>query len=364
MLLKIISIFKKKRIKRRYLILLITIIVLLLILRNITKDYEASYDINKYNVEEIVKDKTITINIKNDGVVYKYLLLSKRKAKRKIVKEIKEEIIDEYTCLTPIIDKISTYTICYKDGEFVDKDLLVNNLEYQEISSDIKYNELGSEEYMLVWKYDGFYSFNKDEQNTINLLDKNRYSNDLMKQIDKYLLFPKYEEDYTFTDFHLIDMTNLKSYTIKGTNEISYDSYYCGQYKNNIYLFDNKNENLYKINYKKKTYELIGSNLIGYEKLVNGKVKKADLKEYTIDKITYFNDEENLISVVDNYIEYDNFKYRFATNDIKVIYSNNYDVFYIYKDNIYKYSLNKTKEVLHYFELNFNSDNTVFIYQK
>ena len=184
-----------------------------------------------------------------------------------------------------------------------------------------------------------------------------------MIEIDKYLLFPKYDEEYTFDSFVLMDITTKKTYEIKSNNTISIDSYYAGIYKNNIYLFDNKSENLYKINYKKRDIELVGSNIKGYEKIENNKVVDASLKEYKNDKITFFNKDNSPITIEDNIISYNYFKLKYAAK-AKVVYNNGYDIFYINEDNIYKYSLGETKNILHYFELNFNTNNNVFIYQK
>ncbi len=355
----------KRKIKKEYKIvfILILLLILFLFIRNITKDYSISYKLNGYNITEIVKDKTINIIVEKDNIEYKYLLFSKRKAKRKIVDKIKEEQIEGYTCLTPLIDKIKTYTVCYKDNEFITKELASGSLKVSSSNKDLEYYGLNDNEYLLVWKYDGFYYYNGINEEEIKLFDKNRYNNDLMIEIDKYLLFPKYDEEYTFNSFVLLDITTKKTYEIDSNNTISIDSYYAGTYKDNIYLFDNKSENLYKINYRKKNISLVGSNIKGYEKVVNNKVVDASLKEYKTEKITFFSKEESPIIVDNNIISYNYFKIKYAAK-AKKVYNKGFDIYYINEDNIYKYSLENTKNILHYFELNFNTNNNVFIYQK
>ena len=218
---------------------------------------------------------------------------------------------------------------------------------------------------MLIWKYDGFYYLNKNEVKNLNILNENRYSNDLMIAKDNYLIFPKYEKDYTFNSIIVINMETGKYSTIKYDYDINIDSYYAGSSKNILYLFDNKNEKLYEINYKKDKITLVGSESLGYFKLVKGKEVKASINEYTKEKITCFEEEGNVISADSNIITLDNgFKYLYNNNDVKVIKVIDDEVFFIYKDEIFKYSKGTTKFICHDFELNFNSDNVVYVYQK
>ena len=186
-----------------------------------------------------------------------------------------------------------------------------------------------------------------------------------MYQIDAYLIFPKYDNNYLFSSFYVLDMTSGKYTEISTNYSINYDSYITGNHKNSIFLFDNKNENLYEINYKNKKVSLIGSEIKGFIKYENKKKKEALKEDYTINKITYFESNEKPIIAVNNTFIYDNgYKFKYNQEEVLPINNINDTVYFIYKDNIYKYDEGITTFIAHYFELNFNNNNNVFVYKK
>jgi hypothetical protein len=199
---------------------------------------------------------------------------------------------------------------------------------------------------------------------SINLFNSERYSNDLMFKIDNYIVFPKYQNNYLFNTFIILDMTTGKYKEVETKYSINYDSYYVGNNKNSLYLFDNKNENLYEINYKKNKVDLVGSSIRGFIKYENGREKNAKLEEYTKDKITYFDSEEELVKVNNNVISYNDYELKYSDYDVNATIVIEDKVYYVYKDNVYKYDKGKTTLVCHYFELNFNSEGRIFVYIK
>ena len=90
----------------------------------------------------------------------------------------------------------------------------------------------------------------------------------------------------------------------------------------------------------------------------------AKLEEYAKDKITYFNEEESLVKASDGKLFYNDFILKFSDIDLKVISVIDDIVYYVYKDNIYRYEKGTTNLVCHYFELNFNSEGRIFVYNK
>ena len=96
-------------------------------------------------------------------------------------------------------------------------------------------------------------------------------------------------------------------------------------------------------------------------------LRKLRLSEYTSGKVNFFNKKEEVLSVNSNYLSYKynkEVKTKFFTEEVNVVSTNKDKVYFIYKDNLYSYSMGKIKEIAHYFELNFNSKDNVFTYIK
>ncbi len=344
---------------------ILCLFIILIILKYYLGDYTVNYNIDKFNIEEKVLDgyTYIKINYEDNTFVYKFDL--KRGLKRNRVESIKLNETDGYLCVMPIIKNLDTYFLCSKDDDLFTLSTL-DVLEEVKFSEDIEYvNKLNYNEFIYLWKYDGFYTLNKDLE-TINIFNSDRYSNDLMYSFDKYIVFPVYDKEYLFSDFYLLDMSTGKYKTIKTKYSINYDSYYVGNRKNNIYLFDNKNNVLYEINYKKLNVKVVGDEMKGFIKYEGNKKKSASLSEYTNDKITYFSGEDSFLEVNKNYYSYDGdtwIKY-FSEEDIEVVGNVNNNIYFIYEDNLYKYSNSNVSLILHYFEYNFNKSNITFCYNK
>ena len=341
------------------------IFIVIVLIKFFAGDYNINYVIKNYKINEKVINKYTYIDIKDDGYTYFFKYKLSRNLRKKRVEDVKVIEKNNALCIKPLIKGIDTDYICNKDNELMTENTL-KNLDDTKFSEDIKYNKyLNRNEYLYIWKYDGFYTFN-NEMGTLNLLSTDRYSNDLMSTFDKYLLMPVYDKEYMFSNFYLIDMETGKYKTIKTNLSIHYDSYYAGTHKNKIYLFDNKSNKLYEINYKKLTIKSVGDEFKGYIKYENNRKKKAKLSEYTKNKITYFETKEELIKVDKNKFSYDNktwIKY-FNEEDIKVIKVYNDSIYFIYQDNLYKYSNSKVNLIIHYFEYNFNKNDITYIYNK
>lgn len=339
------------------LIYIFSLIVVIILLKYYLSDYEVKYKVNNYNVVEKVSDNYTYIDIYVDSVKYSFKYDLKRSINKKRVKKL--DISDG--CVRPIMSGYDTYFICYKDGEFTTKNIEIDDSKFDE---DIKYNKyLDSSEYIYIWKYDGFYKFHSDME-SVNMFLSDKYSNDLMISYDKYLLMPRYDKEYTFSDFYLLDMKSSKYKTIKSKYSIHYDSYYSGIYKNKVYLFDNKSNELYEINIDKLSVKLVGNEFKGYIKYVNNKRKSAKVSEYTKDKITYFKTKDEFMYVDKNKFSYDKVSYvkYFNSEDIDIVSVYKDVIYFIYEDNLYRYKDSDVSLIIHYFEYNFNKNNITFVY--
>ncbi len=342
-----------------------SLIIIIILFKYFTGDYKINYKINEYKITEEVKKNNTYISITSENNTYNFKYDLKRSLNKKRIKKIEVKKQDNYICIKPYIKNYDTYYICKSDTEYITESAL-NNLTTQKFTEDVKYNKnVSSNEFIYIWKYDGFYTFN-NEMNTLNLFSTDRYSNDLMYSFENYLIMPVYDKEYMFSDFYLIDLETGKYKTIKTNLSIHYDSYYAGINNNKLYLFDNKSNKLYEINYKKLTVKQIGDEFKGYIKYENNKKKTAKLSEYTKDKITYFNKEDEFIEVNKNKFSYDGktwIKY-FNEENINVVKVYKDIIYFIFEDNIYKYSNSKVNLIIHYFEYNFNNNEITYIYNK
>lgn len=342
---------------KKKLVIVLTLVLVIVVIKYFTGNYTITYKVGDYSVKEVVKDSDIYVEVTDkDGVIYNFL----KNGKRNFTKKMVSKITSEDGCIKPN----GFYYVCNSDTLEV-KDLGVS---YVKNLKDFNFNgNLNSNEHVLIWKYDGFYYLNGSEYKTINIFKKDRYSNDLMIIKDKYLVFPNYSEEYMFDGFIIMDVSTGKYKEFSTNFSISYESEYVGEKGSNLYLFDKKNNNLIEINVKKAKAKIVGDKINGYFKYDGLKKVRTKLSEYTSGKVNFFNKKEEVLSVNSNYLFYKynkEVKTKFFTEEVNVVSTNKDKVYFIYKDNLYSYSMGKVKEIAHYFELNFNSKDNVFTYIK
>ena len=150
---------------------------------------------------------------------------------------------------------------------------------------------------------------------------------------------------------------------------LDFDSYIVGNIKNKLYLFDNKYSILYEIDVKKEKTKIFGNNELGFTKYVDGEFVSCSKTEYKIDKIKFNNKTSNyeysVYGMFKSINENTNLKQRINNNSVKIYHENYNDIYYLYNDNFYKYSPLKGSQMIFYnYELQFNNENTIFVYNK
>ena len=149
--------------------------------------------------------------------------------------------------------------------------------------------------------------------------------------------------------------------------KISYNFYYLGTYKNNIYIVDRKDKAEYKIDLNKKSI----INIV--DKYDNGIIFNKKLNKISINKLINNNynfnyDNYTNYNILNNklYKTYYKSKLNISISNKKVdqiIKTDNEEVIYRVKNKIYSYNkTNKEQIMLIYNELEFNSNNQIFIY--
>lgn len=365
--------------KKAFLIL-ITIMIFIVTVHYYSYSYDINYSLGDFEINEIYnsKNKIISFNIEYKEKQYYFEIGRNRFLQKKLLNNINLIEEDNIICILADSKKIDTYPLCYENDNYVSylaiNSEVLNEYKHQydieEVLENFKYfNNLNKNEYVALWKYNGFYIMNGDNIKTINLFKKDRYNIDLAIIVKDKIIMPNYDESQYFKSLIVLDITTGKHEMIEGKYDIYYDSYFAGNNGNNIYLFDNKTESLYEINIKKQTIKLISNEEKGYIKLENNKKVEADLKEYTKNKITYFSSKLTY--------EYENTEdgtYKKLNNDLlQKLSNNNISIFkdsidnIYYSDGNYFYNFNNysgIKPIFYDFELNFNSNNRIFVYIK
>lgn len=345
-------------------------IYLVMLIKFYVSDYEILYDVNEFKVKENANGDYIYFEINYHDKIYNYMFFTGRKFIKKLVKDIEIKEVNDSVCVKPILKGIESYYMC-SDSEngLVSYQLANGDISIPSLNEDFTYNKnLGEDEFVLIWKYDGFYYLNGDDYKSITIFDKDRYSNDLMFMLNGYIIFPKYSSEYLFSDFIILDAVSGKYRTVSSKYKISYDSYIVGNSRNSIFLFDNKELKLYEINYKKNSVKVVGDNAKGFIKYENGKKKPANVNDFSKDKITFFSGLDKYILLKDNMFSYSvnkDVKIKFFdSEDIHIINVCDGNIYFVYKDNLYRYNNSGVSFISHYFEFNFNYQKNVFVYNR
>ena len=237
----------------------------------------------------------------------------------------------------------------YIKAEFKEKDNY-NNIKINTLNNNI----------FLLWDYKEFVYLNKDKYTTIKLFNKDVYNLNLIYQTNKYLLVPNYNENYQFTKLNIINAETTKVKEVKLRYELYFDSYFLGDYKNKVYLYDSKNELEYYMDLKKNdiyktTYKI--NNNGKWENTSNQKLKNNKMSFVKDKIINYVLDNNKLyVELTNNYL---------VTNKKvdKIIKIDELNVFYISKDTLYQFNpYDGEIPLLKYSEWEFNNNNMIFIF--
>ena len=308
------------------------------------------------------------------------------KIKDFILKLIKIEELDltNYYCIIPSIKDMKTYPLCYskETEEYVDYNLIEDEtlVDYQYKSNlDSKpekdfeyYNLLKDNEYMALWTYKGYIIMNGKSYKNVNVFKKDRYDNTLSYIIDNEIYMPNYDEEHEYSKLIKLNLETHKIDSISLEKKIDFDSYIVGNIKNKLYIFDNKNSVLYELNLKNSKLTVIGSAEKGFTKYKDGEWVTCSKTEYKINKFKIEDTKEsNYTYKIDNNIllkqinENNNITTKISNNISNIIYEYQDDIYYIFENNLYLYNPSKgNNKVFYNYELNFNKDNTIFMYIK
>lgn len=388
----------------KILIIFFLLLLFILLLGLFKKDKIITYSRNNYDIEEKRFYSNgfynYYFNIKDFNIKFNVLYSSNIK-KDKMIKQINTYKYNNFNCILPIYKKDIGSLYCNRSGNNYSYEIMNNkyNNDFKIIKNMVKkdgyfiYNYKGKE----INKYNNkYYSYNNI--NNYNFIiwnytgidivnDKGVIRKDLLINNDLYN--NKYStlvnNNYVLLDDNFIDKifyydikSNKKKY-IKLIDKMSGNYNILGVYNNELYLVDLDGYKEYKINFDKKSVELIGSRRKNYITIINNEEKKVLTRDFKNNINKYVFDKK--IDIKDNNIKYQYTKYikdnnrfyrdgnnnkmfLFELNDVVDYKIINDNILLISNGNLYFYNdLYGLKLIYYSNELKFNYNNIYSLYK-
>ncbi len=317
-------------------------------------NYVSNYVIDSYNVsEKFDKDKNVyTFTFQVDGEEYLFNLKEDYYPKKKLITSVTKNdnclvvtslLLDEYAICK---DQDAYYSFFYADKPNNKK---IDNFEKVDIY------DLSNHTY-FIWNYNHLIALKKDNYSKINLFNTDVYNLNLYYQLDKYLILPNYDEKYTFSSIYLVNSNNFKTSKVYLNIDLYYDSYFMGNYEDDVYIYDMKKETEYRINpFKKNIYKN------KYEYYDGHKWLNTTKKELNEGKVFFNQTKDFYFDLKDNKLVYVTPSYTINVSNLKVdllVNTNDKEAFFISDNVLYYVNLyNGIKKVLGYKEWNYNIGN-------
>ncbi len=333
------------------------------------RDYTLNYQVNGFKVTEKYLRKYQTYYFQIEDDVYSFNLA--KKAKYSIDRKLITTILTDDNCITPYFKGEATNKLCAFNNEEAYYEEVVTNDSGKLITTknDIKiYNYLNN--LYAIWNYQGLDILEKDNNRSLEVFNKDVYNNNLMVLLNKYLVFPNYNDSYEYEELIVINLDNLKKSVIKLEKAISDDSYVLGTYKKSIFIVDKKNKIEYEVNPYYKKIRIVGSenkngkiyNLNGFHEISINKLINNNLT-FTYDSLYHYKVSNNIL-----YLTYLDSKILTKVSDFTdghIVKINDDKIYYLIADTLYFYSPSTgSKVLLKNFEWQFNYENKIFILEK
>jgi hypothetical protein len=284
--------------------------------------------------------------------------------------------MEEFLCLVVSVGAYP-YPICYEEDRLVSFHLVKDHLIIdfpelffdfnEEIKKSYESNEIYNlmDKTILIWNYKGYYYLSQENNQSIKLLNQDEYNNSLAYRYDSYLLTANYDMNHYFTEIFVVNAKKAELSSFKFEDEISFNSYFMGHFKRDIYLVDRKSRLQYKINMKKKAVEVVGNESKGGRWYNNGWEdvsinRLVQNNHYFVrDKIYHFElIDEELYYVIGNH------KKLISNHKVKHIVQITEDtVYYLVGSVLYMYSPTIGEiPLVENPEWNFHYENKIFIF--
>lgn len=352
-----------------FILIILFFVIIYFFFINKEKSYSINYTLNDYNiVENYDKDnKYYKFEIKSNEINIDFVYEGKYTKNRKIINKIINKEVNNYMCYQLVFNnKDSTEFICTNDNnKYVTMNIANNNIENDNVLSKNNNIEIYNNNYnYYIWNGYGLVEVNSG--NNYKFLKNESYTNDLYYLYNDKLLIADYDQNRTFNKFYIFNSLDKTIEEFKFNYNISFNSYFMGDYKDYIYLFDRKNSIQYKINIEEQKISISSDKNGGFfydYKESTKSLKELKYKDLIFKKVNLYN-----FSLIDNqlFLNYYKSDIRIKVTNNKVdsiVQIDNKNIYYLSDDQLYHYSVNSNeKKLLKYFEWNFSSNGKIFIF--
>lgn len=326
--------------------------------------YKLDYKIKDINVTEIYhkEEAYYTFNLNYDNIDYEVISFDKYINKRKLIEDINITKENDVVCLDFTNSLVSIYPICFDKEKYFSPYMDKSTFNLEGRYENIEISDLNNMTYLL-WNYHEFIYLNSEKNSKISLFSKDIYNMHLIYQLDKFLIIPDYSQDYKFNKLYVINKDNGKTSSIKLRYEVYFDSYFLGNDKKKVYLYDLKNEQEYYIDLKKEEiYKTSNKVLIdnNWKKVSNQKLKNDKPKFSEKEVFNYFLKDNILFATYSK----SSIEFQVSSRSVsQIIKTDGLDIYYLSEDTLYYF--NPTigeKALLKYSEWKFNNQNMIFVF--
>lgn len=289
-------------------------LILRLFINFFTNSHDISYslvsaDRQKYFItEKFLKEDNIhtySFTVKNKKDIYSFSYQSNLNKQTNIISDIKYYKENNLKCIFPIYKQNYTSDIsCLLDNKQVSYSYLqqINNKDINKIIAKLKKDKYDSLSWKIkntkknynlisvyennipdnyiytVWYYKGIYIINNEKTIKKQLLEKDKYDNDLAMLVGKFYVVVKTDDDTKDFSYHKLITYNIKDGSKKAVNlddTWSHNTYINGISKEKLYVTDMDKKIQYSFDPQSGKIEQIGNEDIGYKKIENEEVVKA-----------------------------------------------------------------------------------------
>ncbi len=375
--------------------------------------HTVNYNVGNFKVTEELKTKdnnNYYFELEHENFKINFQINHNYNKAEKVIDEIEYKNIDDYQCILPIFknNQILTDAMCLNDNNIIyahdlDKDKISSFLKelkkygydinnYNDDASEVKISNTQSiykdnfleNHYIAMETYKGLNLFGATENN-VKIFEDDVYTKPISFFTDRYYIVADYTDEYTFKNFHVINIINGNKTDIRSYDDISFDSYIEGAIGSDIYLFDKDASKQYKISIENESVEEFHDK--NHLQTYNGKWEDMSLSEalneikfnnyYTddikgyakVDKVGkyyyIYEKQNNHYNVYRADIQNKKIKtYLFQTTDLdSVIYLD--DTIYYINGNTFNYYNNfGNRKVIKNTELEFNPDLSFGVYKR
>ncbi len=370
----------------------------------ILKNDDTEYNITETYSRDYRKDVYI-IKVTNDDFSYVFSVRNDYNKRKNIVKKVNEYIKDDTKCLNlELVDTKYSETICRSEDNLYSYNYLKDKLQIEELDYYLeKYPE--EPEKMtydvltinpLVFEKNEYFIFHLPKEmvffhpsanvtETFKFATNDNYKNTYGHLVGKYYVIPRIINKPEFYDYLVYDIEKNKLDNITLGTPISVNSYYNGDYNNELYITDRSNLRQYKLNPGTKKVELVAT--VEEKAYIFNKEKEERVSIYNlIDNYVYFSEDSKAYSKLsyDAIYEQDDYAYfvkdgtfykvykmypdiaitLFSATEPRNIRVVNDTIYFIEDNKVRKYNNKGTNLIMTFNELSSNYENSFDIYVK